>query len=158
MRLLPTFAFILALATTACEYIPATDYSSFADMPETGMPAKWEFEFPVTEKDSANVLTGRHDAVLVVRYTDRCPSRSIILNIEEISFSHTHPDSTTIEIPLFSNDGKPYGTGVYGVYEVSDTLHKRIIIPDGYTISVSTPLSSSSTIGIKAIGVVIPRN
>ena len=122
-RLIPVAA-ILALAVVSCDYLPAIDYSSFADIPTQGMPADWQYDFSVTSKDSADVLSGIHDVVLVVRYTDDCHSTSITLNIEEISFNHHDPDSVSIEIPFFSEKGKPLGSGVYGIYEVADTLHK----------------------------------
>lgn len=155
-RIIPLFALCLVIPS-ACDYIPETDYSSFADIPESGMPQNWEYDFPATEKDSSSVITGRHDVVIVVRYTDECPSSSILLNIEELSLAHEVPDSTTVRVQLFSDKGKPLGNGVYGIFETTDTIHHNVVIPDGYTLSVSSPHRQEETKGIKSVGLVLPR-
>lgn len=153
------FLFCVAPAVAvACAEISDTDYSSFADIPAEGMPQGWEFVFNPTQSDSAAILSGHHDVVVVARYTNECHSRSISLDIEEISFSNPTPATTRVEIDLFGDDGRPLGTGVYGVYEIADTIHRQIEIADGYSIAVSSPLQFTQTRGMKAIGIVIPRS
>ena len=83
------------------------------------------------------------------------PVKSVILNLEEFSLSHSKPDSLQASIRLFDNEGKPLGHGSYGVYEMADTIRRGISIPEGYSISVSSPLPMNSTAGINAVGVVL---
>lgn len=162
MKALQYAAIVLAVAACSCDRIPAAsewlpqaEYSKFADIPESGIPRNWEYVFCATESDSAALLKGSHNAVVVVRYTYSCPSQSIVLNLEEMSFSHTKPDSLTVRIPLFSKSGKPLGKGTYGIFEISDTIHKDFAVPDGYTVSVSSPVPDEKTVGIKSVGIVI---
>lgn len=142
----------------SCNRLPVVDYSDFVDIPPSGIPQNWEYDFNVTASDSADIISGRHDAVLVVRYTGKCPSRSIILNLEELSLSHQRPDTTVLELQLFDKEGLPLGKGAYGIYEIADTLHKGIVIPNGYTLSFSSPLPDGKTAGIKSIGLVIKQD
>jgi len=149
---------LLAVFATACHNISRIDYSSFVEFPEEGMPQSWEFDFNPTASDSAMVISGHHDIVVVTRYTKACTSRSIILNIEEISFSRAKPDTFSLEIKLFSNEGVPLGKGIYGVYEIADTIRRNVSVDNGYSISLSSPLPREKTVGIKALGIVLPRN
>lgn len=162
MRVTPVavaLALLPALLPTllSCSRLPVADFSEFVDFPPSGIPQNREYDFFVTAADSADVVSGRHNALLVVRYSAKCPSRSIILNIEELSLSHCRPDTTKLELQLFDNDGLPLGKGAYGIYEITDTLHKGIVIPDGYTLSFSSPLPDGKTAGVKSIGLVVKR-
>ena len=159
MGLIKTFCMamtaIFGLAFCACNQIPQTDYSSFIDIPAEGMPENWEFDFTPTAEDSAAVMSRPQNAVLIIRYTGACPSREILLNLEEVSLAGEIPDSTSLRIPLFTENGTPLGNGVYGVYEIADTIHRGIKVPDGYVLSVSSPLSQGDTRGIKSIGLIL---
>lgn len=157
MKVAPALVMFLSSAFMSCDRLPVVDYSDFIDFPPSGIPQNWEYDFNVTAKDSAEIISGRHDAVFVVRYTAKCPSRSIILNLEEVSLAHEQPDTTKLELQLFDKDGMPLGKGSYGVYEIADTLHKGIVIPDGYTLSISSPLPDEKTVGIKSIGLVLKQ-
>lgn len=148
---------VLALAMMSCNRLPVADYSEFIDIPPSGIPQNRCYDFATTASDSAEVISGRHDAVIAVRYTGRCPSRSIILNIEEFSLSHECPDTIRLELQLFDEKGNPEGKGAYGIYEITDTLHKGIAIPDGYILSFSSPLPDKKTAGIKSIGLILNR-
>lgn len=143
------------VAATSCVEIPEAHFSRFADIPEEGVPQGWEFVFNPTESDSAGVISGPHDIVVATRYTKECPSRSIILRIEEFSLAHTTPDTATVEIPLFDDEGNPLGRGIYGIYEISDTIRKGITVADGYSVALSSPLPAEETRGIKALGIVV---
>lgn len=156
MRLPAIFA--VAIILSACDRLPEVNYSGFADIPSEGMPEGWSYQFCPTEKDSLPLIQENHNAVIVVRYSAQCPSKSIFLNLEENSFSHSSPDSLSVEIPLFSKNGKPLGKGVYGVFEISDTIHRDFKVPDGYQLTVSSPVPSEHTKGIKAVGLVITKN
>lgn len=145
------FSFIFA----SCSQISPVRYADFKDVEYGGMPQNWTYDFSPVPADSAEMLTKKFDAIIVVRYTARCPSKSVILNLEEFSLSHSKPDSLQASIMLFDNEGKPLGHGSYGVYEMADTIRRGISIPEGYSISVSSPLPMNSTAGINAVGVVL---
>lgn len=148
---------VMASVMISCDHFPAVDYSEFVDIPPSGIPRDREYDFAATASDSAEVISGRHDAFIAVRYTCKCPSRSIILNLEEMSLSHERPDTIRLELQLFDGNGNPEGKGAYGIYEITDTLHKGITVPDGYTLSFSSPLPDNKTVGIKSIGLILKR-
>lgn len=150
-----SIVFLLSLASLSCDRLPSVRYSDFAVFPESGIPQNWQFDFNTAANDSSSFSPGKYNAVIVVRYTPECPSQSLILNLEEISLSHEAPDSTTFEIRLFDKEGKPLGKGAYGLYEISDTLHRGFSVPDGYILSFHSPLPEEKTVGIKAVGLVI---
>ncbi|MDE6754262.1 MAG: gliding motility lipoprotein GldH [Muribaculaceae bacterium] len=136
-----------------CANITPVEYSEFDYFGREGIPSGWMRDFSPVPADSANFNRRMYDVILTVRYNSRCSSRNIILDIEEFSLSNSEPDSLRIDMPLFYPDGRPLGIGNLGLYEISDTLRRDIPIQEGYTISVSTPLSSKETSGINAIGI-----
>lgn len=138
-----------------CGPISVADYSGFVNIPSEGMPTGWEYEFSPEASDSGIKLTGNYDVIIAVRYTNQCPSKSVILNIEELSLAHEKPDSATVEIQLFDNDGLPLGKSRYGVNETFYTLRKDYKVPEGYVISISSPLSTEATAGVKAVGLLL---
>lgn len=142
---------------SGCENLDKIDYSDFADIPQSGIPQYWKYDFVTTEKDSAQTISGVHDAVIAVRYTNECKSRSVFLDIEEYENGNDTSDTLRIEIPLFDDAGKALGKGIYGIYEVSDTIRRNFKVNDGYIMSVSTPMKESSTAGIKSIGFILSR-
>lgn len=153
------FAFLLlaALISASCTTgnTPRIEYSQFEMIPEEGIPQNWVYEFNPTESDSLEVISKPHNVVIIVRYSNRCSSQNIFLDIEEISPGRQHPDSTKLQIKLFDENGNPVGKGTYGIFEVADTLRRHSRIDDGYSISVSSPLPQKYTEGIKTIGVLV---
>lgn len=148
-------AILLSFILPGCGHIKVADYSGFTAIGPNGMLTGWEYEFCPQESDTLLDLSIPYDVIVAVRYTNRCASRSVILNIEEFSLKHEHPDSIVVDIPLFDEEGYPLGQGNYGIFEVTDTLRKAYLIPEGFSLSVSTPLPSSTTVGIRAIGLIL---
>lgn len=155
MKQLYIFSTLLLFLMPGCGPIKVADYSGFTAIGPAGMPTGWEYEFFPEEADSLLDLSIPYDVIVAVRYTNRCASRSVILNIEEFSLNQEHPDSTISDIHLFDEEGQPLGQGNYGIFEVTDTIRKAYRVPEGYTLSVSTPLPSSATVGIRAIGLIL---
>lgn len=157
LRLIICVASFVALASSCTRSIPAA-YSEFADIPESGIPLDAEYEFTPVPLDSTEVGNGRFDLILVVRYSNRLKARSVILNVEEISLDDMSPDSTSVDLALFGDDGRPLGLGNYGIYEISDTLRRNISIPEGYSVTISSPMLPESTTGIKSLGLILSRS
>lgn len=149
---------LFSFLVIACSQFSPVKYSHFENIGYDGLPEHMALDFSPIPNDSDNLSSEKFDAVLILRYTNKCPSRNVILNIEEFSLAHSIPDSMQTSVALFDPDGNPLGRGNYGVFEIADTLHKRISIPEGYTISVSSPLPQSATKGINAIGIVLSRS
>ncbi len=158
------FAPILLLALPAalrgCDELRTPNFSEYTHIPPQGIPQGWEFEFnpmapDAISADSAALAQGVHDVVVAIRYTNRSLARNVIINVEEMSLQHERPDSLSLTIPLFDSDGRPTGKGNFGVYELADTIRRGIPIPEGYTISLSSPLADSITSGISDIGIII---
>lgn len=145
------FAFLFII--TACSKVTPVEYSRFYDIPSDGMPQEMVYEFNPVPADSASIGKDLYDVVLTVRYNNRCRSSNVILDIEEISLENMRPDSTRIDIPLFDNEGKPAGSGNFGLFEISDTLRRAVPLQEGYSVSVSSPLPGEQTAGINAIGI-----
>lgn len=145
----------VSLALCSCKRWTGVEYSEFVDIPSSGIPQICVYDFSPEFEDSVCREVLPNFLVLSVRYTVNCPSRSIILDIEEMSLTHTIPDSTTVELPLFDEEGKPLGKGNYGIYEVNDTIRKNMKVPEGYTVSVSSPLPPEKTKGIRAVGIIL---
>lgn len=148
----------ITIACGSCTKDSSAAYSQFVHIAETGIPEGWEYEFNPLPTDSTLLPDTSFDEIIVVRYTNSFSSKSVILNIEEVSLEHERPDSLEIKLSLFSNKGRPLGKGNYGIYEVSDTIRKGIKIPEGYSVSVSSPLPGESTVGIKAIGIILSES
>lgn len=149
---------LLCLMTTACGKLTPTVYSEFADIEGDGIPQNWEYTFSPVPFDSAEIAAGRFDMAIVVRYSNRCTSKSVIFDVESISLEHAKPDSVRITIPLFATDGTPLGKGNWGVYETADTLAKDIKLAEGYVVSLSSPLDKDATKGILDIGIKLSRS
>lgn len=78
--------------------------------------------------------------------------------METISLVHDSPDSARVEIPLFYPNGEPAGKGNFGVYETAYTLAKDMALPEGYVVSISSPLEAKDTKGIIDIGLRLTRS
>lgn len=142
---------------TSCFENAGVEYSHFAEIGESGIPEDWEYEFSPVPADSASFGKVPFDLILVVRYSSSTRSKDVILNIEDFSFEQEHPDTTELTIPLFNKDNEPLGKGNFAIYEIADTLRRGITIPQGFTISVSSPLPQEETAGIRSIGIVLSR-
>lgn len=145
------FSFLL----TSCSGLSHVDYSEFENFSPEGIPQGWVAEFNPYPLDSVMAGKNLYDVILTVRYNGRCSSREIILDLEETSLEKMTPDSLRLSLPLFSEAGKSLGKGNLGLYELTDTIRRAIHIPEGYTVAVTTPLSSEQTVGINAVGVKI---
>lgn len=143
---------------SACGRQTPVVYSEFVSIDEKGIPTDWEYTFSPAPFDSTERESGRFDVIVLVRYSNRCASKSVILDAESLSLDHCRPDSLRINIPLFDANDAPLGNGNLGVYEVADTIASGIIIPQGYVISLSSPLPADDTMGIIDIGVKLSRS
>lgn len=152
-RLLTSFVMMVTLA--ACVYLPTVHYSQFVSIPAEGMPKDWQFTFSPADSIDSIARQIPVNVIVAVRYAGRCRARNIVLNVEEMALDFEHPDSSAISLQLFTDDGRPLGRGVYGVYEISDTLRRNFIIPEGYFISISSPLPTDMTRGINDLGIVV---
>lgn len=151
-------SFLLAamiIMLPGCSQIKTADYSGFTNIGNEGMPTDWVYEFSPFSPDSTLNLSGVYDVVITVRYTNNCPSQSVIFNIEQFSLIQDQPDSVRIEIPLFDDEGTPLGKSRYGINEMTDTIRRGYRIPEGYTLSLSSPLPTEATAGIKSVGLVL---
>lgn len=148
---------MVAVAILAsCDHLPSASYSGFVGIDDGGIPRDWVFAFD-TAQDSTRSVAGVHDVIIAVRYSPECRAESITLDIGEMSPGMTEPDSMKVTIPLFSESGRPLGKGVYGIYEVTDTIHRRSRIQEGYVMTVSSPAPAEATEGVKAIGMILSR-
>lgn len=145
----------ILLLMPGCNQIKMADYSGFTNIDSNGMPTGFQYEFSPSFVDSTFDYSGEYDVVIAVRFTNSCPSQQVIFNIEEFSLEQELPDSLTLEIPLFGTDGLPLGQKYYGVSEVTDTIRKGFRVPEGYSLSLSSPLPTAATSGIKAVGLVL---
>lgn len=145
----------MIIGLSGCSQIKTADYSGFTNIGIEGMPTDWVYEFSPFSPDSTLNLPGVYDVVIAVRYTNNCPSQSVIFNIEQFSLAHEHPDSSRVEIPLFDKEGTALGKNRYGINEITDTIRRGYRIPEGYTLSLSSPLPTESTAGIQSVGLVI---
>lgn len=156
-----TAVLILLAALTAlcsCTRISGVRYAEFVDIPSGGIPSGWVYDFNPADADSTLCTSGPLDVILVLRYARDCASRQVILDIEQTSLAQARPDSARVTVSLFGNDGKPLGNGTYGIYEIQDTVARNVSVTDGYQISLSSPLPSSSTAGIKSVGIVLAND
>lgn len=152
------FATGFAGIMSSCLENSGVEFSSFVDIPESGIPSGWEYEFSPVPTDSCNVDSIPYDVMIVVRYSASAKPREITFNLEEISFGMECPDSTKLTIPLFDKEDRPIGNGIYSIYETTDTLHRSIKIPEGYSISVGSNIPQEETEGIHAIVIVMSRS
>lgn len=149
---------LFAAVMTSCGKINPVVYSEFANIGPDGIPQNWEYTFAPCPFDSSEIATGRFDLIAVVRYSNTCASKSVILDVESLSLEHAKPDSARVIIHLFSPEGAPTGKGNWGILEISDTLSQGIAIPEGYVVSLSSPLDEDTTKGILDIGLKLTRS
>lgn len=143
------------LCLTSCALTDMPVMSVFQDFNGEGVPSGIVFDFSPSPEDSASLSSHPCDIILKLRYTNRCKSRNVIFNVEQNSLAHEQPDSSKVVFHLFSPYGKPLGIGNYGVYELSDTIRRHYQVPEGYVVSLTSPLPVSATIGIQSIGLII---
>lgn len=148
---------LIACGITSCGKLTPVVYSEFVNIGDKGIPQYWDYTFSPVPFDSTELELGHYDVILIVRYSNKCVSRSVIFDIESFSITQSHPDSTRVEIPLFKTDGVPVGKGNFGVFEITDTLSRDIKLPEGYVISISTPIPEEETKGIIDIGIKLSR-
>ena len=146
-----------SLFFSSCLQNAGVEYSRFTEIGEDGIPEDWEYEFSPVPSDSSSIDKTLYDLILVVRYSSLTESKDAMFDIEEFSLQQEIPDTTSVKVSLFNEENKPLGKGNYAIYEIADTLRHGIKIPQGYTISVSSPLPQDETLGIRAIGVVLSR-
>lgn len=149
---------LLSAVLSACGKMTPVVYSEFANINGDGIPQDWEYTFCPVPFDSTEIESGRFDLIAVVRYTNSCASKSVILDVESLSLEHSQPDSAQVTIPLFTADGVPTGKGNWGILEVSDTLSRGISIPEGFVVSLASPLDEEATKGILDIGLKLSRS
>lgn len=161
-RLTGWIPFFLSLACgfplQSCMENGGVEYSSFVDIGNDGIPPGWEYEFTPIPADSSSIGKIQYDVILVVRYSTECSSKDMLLDIEEFSLEQAQPDSISVKIPLFNSANEPLGKGIYSIYETSDTIMRKKMIPEGYSLSISSHVAQEETKGIKAIGVVLSRS
>ncbi|MDE6007967.1 MAG: hypothetical protein K2G90_02040 [Muribaculaceae bacterium] len=148
---------VFSLLLSACVEITHVEYSQFDTFKTKGIPLGWVADFSPHPADSAELDRSLYDVVLTIRFNSRSRSRNIVLDIEEYSLSHPAPDSTRLDLTLFSDNGKPLGNGNLGLFEITDTLRHGVPIHEGYSVSISTPLSPEETVGINAIGISLSK-
>lgn len=153
-KVLPLFllGFFLFIS---CGKIKKIGYSEFNDFGYSGMMPSVVYEyFPckVLEKDSIDKI---YDINLVVKYSLRCHSETLPLEMEVSSLESDTIITEHIDVQLFDKDGVPKGKGNYGVYEKIIPLRKRAKIEEGQSISFSTPMPEAK--GIVALGVVCEK-
>ncbi|MDE6298116.1 MAG: gliding motility lipoprotein GldH, partial [Muribaculaceae bacterium] len=144
---------VFSFLSVSCSGLSHVDYSEFDNFSPEGIPPGWVAEFNPYPHDSLLAGSNLYDVVVMVRYNGRCSSREVIIDLEETSLDKMTPDSLRISMPLFNQGGKSLGKGNLGLYELTDTIRRGFHIPEGYTVAVTTPLSSEQTVGINAIGV-----
>lgn len=149
---------VFSLLLPGCTDVTPVEYSQFENFSLSGIPQGWVGVFTPVPADSADFGSARYDVVLTVRFNNRSRSRNVVLDVEQVSLASETPDTSRVELPLFSDHGKPLGSGNLGLYELSDTLHRGVSIDEGYTITVSTPLSPKETAGINAVGISLIRS
>lgn len=150
-------SFLFSILCSSCLQNAGVEYSCFAATGETGISENWEYEFSPIPADSASIGKIPYDLILVVRYSSTTESKDVMFDIEEFSLQQDSPDTTSVKVSLFNEENKPLGKGNFSIYEITDTLRHGMKIPEGYTISVSSPLPQEETRGINAIGIVLSR-
>lgn len=148
---------VFSLLLAGCENLAPVEYSQFENFMSSGIPQGWVGVFNPAPLDSMNFDRERYDVVLTVRFNRRSSSRNIVLDIEQFSLSADDADTIRVEMSLFSDQGKPLGSGNLGLYEMSDTLLRGVTVKEGYTVTVTTPLSPKETTGINAVGISLVR-
>ncbi len=143
---------------SACAEITPVEFSHFDNFGSRGIPDGWVYDFNPVPADSADMGRALYDVVLTVRFNSRTSSRNLVLDVEEVSLEKMEPVNSRINLTLFSDEGKPLGTGNLGLFEISDTLHRAVPVYEGYSVAVSSPLPSSETVGINAVGVSLVRS
>lgn len=148
---------LTAIIMAACSFLPSVFFSRFVSIGPDGMPTDWQYVFSPTDSLDSAALSSNVDVILALRYSPDCKVRHITLSVEEISLESEQPDTVEVSFDLFSSKGRPLGRGVYGIYEITDTIRRDAPLPQGYVISVSSRLPRGVTAGIKQLGVVVAQ-
>lgn len=115
----------------------------------------WCAVFDPLESDTSWAGAEDADILLVVRYNLGCSAREALLDVEYASPQFDTIQSQSARLTLFNADGRPAGNGVYGLYELTDTLMAGTDVPKYWTLTLSTPLTAAGNRGLKSVGVVI---
>ena len=143
---------------SSCLENSGVEFSSFMDIPESGIPSGWEYEFSPVPTDSCNVDSIPYDVMIVVRYSASAKPREITFNLEEIQFRHGMSDSTKLTIPCLIRRTDLSAMAYIPSMRPPTLFIRSIKIPEGYSISVGSNIPQEETEGIHAIGIVMSRS
>lgn len=109
--------------------------SEYAELPNPWMPDGIVEFFP-QPYDTLTPPGRQYSLVLSLRYYRTITTSEVRLVCAEMSIESGESEPDTITVKLQSPGGLPRGKGSYNVYEISDTLRRRMTIPEGYSLSV----------------------
>lgn len=148
-------AVLLMLVMVAGCTRPSAGWSGFASTDPEGWNPLRSYELTPVPPDSAPRWTGLWDVVLCVRYLPSAPCDALTLTVTEENAAADTLASRDIRFTLFGADGRREGRGLYGVYEICDTLRTGFTPPEGYTVTWSVPPGAAAPHGITDVGVII---
>lgn len=166
-------ALILSLAATL-PLVGCTDNVAWCEtipVDESGWSGMETIEFALQPTDSMIWMGGdRYNAILSLRYTDKCRNNVVRLRLERESLdSICLPD--TVTVTLFNPDGTPapdrrpnelkerfyQGKGLsLGIYEKNINILSGSRIEPMYRVAV-TPVSTTPLTGITGVTMIISR-
>lgn len=127
-------------------------YSEFVAFGSDGWDPICIVGFNPYPNDSLNIKSQRYDLVMTLRYIGKDLTPYVPLEITEENEDGVIATERRI-IHLSDSSGTPLGKKGIVLYEISDTLHRAMKIPDGYSISFTTLSPPENTLCLRNLGV-----
>lgn len=141
-----------ALMATGCRRVEDVAYSDFRSFGSEGWDPETILSFAPWPMDSVVMPHDRFDMVLTIRYTPH-PGVSVI----PIEITEEDENGVTanrrINVRLRKSDGTPRGHRDISLYEISDTIRRRFVLPQGYLVELTSLSPPDNTAGLKNIGI-----
>lgn len=154
-KLSAIIAFI-AIFVTSCREVENVAYSDFVAFGTEGWDPLYVIDFSPFPVDSVLEHGEKFDIILTLRYSPKHLAQQIPIEVTEEDEGGVIGTSR-ISVSLCDADGKPKGKRGIALYEISDTLKRDFVLPEGYMLSLSSLSPSSNTLCLRNLGITLKR-
>ncbi|MDE6339142.1 MAG: hypothetical protein K2K97_05075 [Muribaculaceae bacterium] len=140
-----------------CNQSNKVTYSEFVAFGSDGWDPMCTVGFSPYPMDSVVKKGDKFNLILTLRYTAKDLTQVIPLEItEEDENGVIRTERRSIR--LCDKDGDPTGNKGIALYEISDTLHSHLSLPDGYSLSIQSLSPPENTLCLRNLGITLVRS
>lgn len=114
-----------------------------------------EYDIDLRNSPRTKSASDCYDIVVAVRHTEKYPFADLFLSL---SSTPGLPLPSELRMAITGSSGGWLGRGALGVYTVTDTLARHIILPDSACLRIGQSMHRDKVPGILDVGVIITRS